>query len=223
MVEFIESALLAASTALAQLGVTFVEALPSVFAAVLFIIVGYVLGWIIKFIVVRLLKSAHFDDWMKEQNLSNSIGNKKLSELGGSIVKWYIFFIFLKQAVELIRLVTLNEVLGFWINFALLVIGALVVILAGLIIARYIRNAIESTKHSMKKIAGLVVEVTIVYIAVVMGIRLIGLPTGMLESAFLIAFAGFVFCISIIIGLSFGLALKDEAKIVVKEVKKRAK
>jgi hypothetical protein len=207
--------------AFSQLGAVFVLVLPSIIAALIFIVVGYFLGWIVKQLVVRLLKSAHFDDWMEEQNLSSSIANKKISQLGGSIVKWYIFFVFLKQAVELVKLVTLNEVLGFWINFALLVIAALVVILAGLIIARYIRNAIEATKSSMRKIAGLVVELTIVYIAVVMGIRLIGLPTAMLESAFLIAFAGFIFSISIVIGLSFGLALKDEAKVIVKEIKKR--
>ncbi len=222
MVDFVTESFTAINGALSQLATAFVAALPSVFAAILFIIVGYLIGWIIKQLVVRLLKSAHFDDWMQEQNLTSSIANKKLSVLGGSIVKWYIFFVFLKQATELIQLSTLNEVLGFWINFALLLIAALVVIIAGLIIARYVRNAIEATKHSLRKIAGIVIELTIVYISVVMGIRLIGLPTGMLESAFLIAFAGFIFSISIVIGLSFGLALKDEAKVIVKEIKKRS-
>jgi len=222
MVDFVTDTFNAVNSAFSQLITAFVAALPSVFAAILFIIVGYLIGWIIKQLVVRLLKSAHFDDWMQEQNLTSSIANKKLSVLGGSIVKWYIFFVFLKQATELIQLSTLNEVLGFWINFALLLIAALVVIITGLIIARYVRNAIESTKHSLRKIAGIVIELTIVYISVVMGIRLIGLPTGMLESAFLIAFAGFIFSISIVIGLSFGLALKDEAKVIVKEIKKRS-
>jgi len=222
MVDFVVESFNAVNGAFSQLVSAFVLSLPSIFAAILFIVIGYFLGWIVKQLVVRLLKSAHFDDWMQEQNLSNSIGNKKLSQLGGSIVKWYIFFVFLKQAVELVKLATLNEVLGFWINFALLLIAALVVIIAGLIIARYIRNAIESTKHSLRKISGIVIELTIVYITVVMSIRIIGLPTGMLESAFLIAFAGFIFSISIVIGLSFGLALKDEAKGIVKEIKKHS-
>ncbi|MFA6064447.1 MAG: hypothetical protein WCW44_05030 [archaeon] len=222
MVDFLNDSMTAVNGAFNQLITAFIAALPSVFAAILFIVVGYVIGWIVKQLVVRLLRTAHFDDWMQEQNLTSSIANKKLSVLGGSIVKWYIFFVFLKQATELIQLSTLNEVLGFWINFALLLIAALVVIIAGLIVARYVRNAIESTKHSLRKIAGIVIELTIVYITVVMGIRLIGLPTGMLESAFLIAFAGFIFSVSIVIGLSFGLALKDEAKVIVKEIKKRS-
>lgn len=220
MVDLFSDALTASYSALSQIGTGFVNSLPSVFSALILIIVGYLVGWLIKQIVIKLLKSAHLDDFFAEQRLGESIWNKSISQLSGSIAKWYIFFVFLKQAVELIQLSTINEVLGFWINFALLVIAALVVIIAGLIVARYVRNAIELSKNRMRKIGGLIVELTIVYIAVVMGIRIIGLPTGMLESAFLIAFAGFIFSLSIVIGLSFGLALKDEAKIIVKELKK---
>ncbi|MFA6269506.1 MAG: hypothetical protein WCW13_02945 [archaeon] len=221
MVDFFSSAIDASLAALVAMVSAGFSALPSVFSAIILIVVGYIVGWIVKQVVVRLLKSAHFDDFMSEQHLGESIWNKKLSNLAGSIVKWYVFFVFLKQAVELVQLATINEVLGFWINFALLIIAALVVIITGLIVARYVRNVIELSQSSIRKIAGLVVEVTIVYISVVMGIRIIGLPTGMLESAFLIAFAGFILALSVAIGLSFGLALKDEAKIIVKEVKKR--
>jgi len=199
----------------------FVSFLPSVIIGIVFMLAGYVIGWLAKKITMRILSMAHFDDWIAENNLSDSIGNKKLSEIAGSIVKWYIFFVFLRQGAALINLATLSEVLGFWINFALLLTAAIVVVLFGLIIARYIRNAIESTKQSFRKVIGLVVEVTIVYVSVVMGIRLIGLPTGVLESAFLIAFAGLILAVALIMGLSFGLALKDEARIIIKEVKRR--
>ena len=211
------------SVALSSVGNALIAALPSIFAAILFIVVGYVLGWIVKKIVVKFLRAADVDGWMKDQNLVSAIGGKKISDIAGSIVKWYIFFVFFKQAVELVNLLTLREAVGFWISYALLVIAAIIVIIAGLIIGRYARNAIGATKHSLKNIAGLVIELTIVYIAVVMGIRIVGLPTQLLEAAFLIAFAGFVIAISLAIGISFGFALKDEAKIVVKELKKTKK
>jgi len=204
-----------------QLGVAFAEQLPLIFAAAVLIIAGYVIGWLAKLFIVKLLKSFHLDDWIIENKLSNSIGNKKISEIGGSVVKWYVFFVFLKQAVTLVSLSTISEVLGFWINFSLTVIAAVVVVIAGLIIARYARNAIELTKHSFRKIAGLIVEVAIVYIAVVMGVKMIGLPTEMLEWAFLIAFGGFIFALALIVGLSFGFAMQDEAKIIVKELRKK--
>jgi hypothetical protein len=218
---FFSDLLSAFVSALSQVGGAFVSSLPNIVVAIVFIIIGYVLGCIVKYLVVRLLKSAHFDEWMQEQNLTDSIGNKKISTLGGSIAKWYIFFVFLKQAVELVKLSTINEVLGFWINFALLLIAAMVVILAGLIVGRYVRNIIESSRNSLRKVGGLVIELTLVYVAVVMAIRIVGLPTEMLEAAFLISFTGFILALSLIFGISFGLALKDEAKIIVKEIRRR--
>jgi MFS family permease len=221
MFEIVSTTINAFLSALTQLGSSLVAALPNVFAAIIFIIVGYIVGWLLKKLVVHLLKSAHLDDFMSEQHLVGSIWNKKISELAGSIAKWYVFFVFLQQAVELVQLSTLNQVLGFWINFALLFLAALVVMIMGLIVARYVRNVIELSKNPVRKISGLVIELTIVYIAIVMSIRIIGLPAGMLESAFLIAFAGIILALSIAMGLGFGLALKDEAKVIIKELRKK--
>ncbi len=221
MVDFVSDPIGAVFGAFGQLSSAFIGQLPLIFAAIILIVAGFIIGWLAKLFVVRLLRSFHLDDWIVENKLSNSIGNKKITEISGSVLKWYVFFVFLKQAVSLVSLSTISEVLGFWINFGLTVIAAVVVIIAGLIIARYVRNAIELTTHSFRKIAGLIVEVAIVYVAVVMGIKMIGLPTEMLEWAFLIAFAGFILALALIVGLSFGLAMQGEAKIIIKELRKK--
>jgi len=207
------------SVILEAIGLSIINSLPSLFVAILFIVIGYGIGILAKAIVVKGLQQTKIDQWMEEQNLVGAIGNKEVSGIAGSIVKWYLFFIFLKQAVEIVQLATLNDFLGFWINYMLLILGAIVLVLAGLIIGRYVRNAIESTSHSMKRITGLVLELVIVYVAVVMAIRTIGLPTNVLEIAFLIGVAGFVGSLGIAIGIAFGLALKEEARTIIKEQK----
>jgi hypothetical protein len=209
------------SVILEAIGLSIINSLPSLFVAILFIVIGYGIGILAKAIVVKGLQQTKIDQWMEEQNLVGAIGNKEVSGIAGSIVKWYLFFIFLKQAVEIVQLATLNDFLGFWINYMLLILGAIVLVLAGLIIGRYVRNAVESTSHSMKRITGLVLELVIVYVAVVMAIRTIGLPTNVLEIAFLIGVAGFVGSLGIAIGIAFGLALKEEARTIIKELKKK--
>lgn len=209
------------SVILEAIGISIINSLPSLFVSILFIVIGYGIGILAKAIVVKGLQQTKIDQWMEEQNLVGAIGNKEVSGIAGSIVKWYLFFIFLKQAVEIVQLATLNDFLGFWINYMLLILGAIVLVLAGLIIGRYVRNAIESTSHSMKRITGLVLELVIVYVAVVMAIRTIGLPTNVLEIAFLIGVAGFVGSLGIAIGIAFGLALKEEARTIIKELKKK--
>lgn len=199
----------------------FVNSIPMLTFVFVLIIVGYLFGIIVKFLAISLLKYVGLDDWFENQNLLAALGNKDLSEIIGSILKWYVFFIFLKQAVELINLFTIKEMLGFWISFILTLIAAFVVLVAGMIIGRYVRNSVEATKITMKKMIGLVLELMIVYVAFVMGIRMIGLPTQLLEYTFLIAVFGAVFAVSLMLGIGFGLALKDEAKTIVKEVKKK--
>lgn len=190
---------------------------------VIFVIVGYIFGILAKILISKVLGVMGVDEWFEQQSLLAAIGNKNFSDVIGSIAKWYIFFIFLKQSVELVNLVTLNEVLGFWIQYALLLIVAIGVVIAGLIIGRFVRNAIETTTHSLKRIFGLVLELMIVYIAVVMAISILGLPTMLLEFAFLISLTGFVLSMSIMVGIGFGFALKDEAKSIIKEFKKPTK
>jgi hypothetical protein len=201
----------------------FLDILPNLVVAIAFIILGYILGLIAKAVIVRIFSLVGIDEWFEEQNLLAAIGNKNFSEIAGTIAKWYLFFIFIKQAVEIVNLVTLNQVLGFWIQYALLAIVAIGVIIGGLIIGRFARNAIEATGHSLRRVIGLMLELIIAYIAFVMGISIVGLPTYLLESAFIIAFFGMIFALSLMIGLGFGLALKDEAKTVIKELKKSTK
>lgn len=206
-----------------QIWASFLLILPNLLVAILFVIIGYIIGVFAKIAIVKIFNKVGLDDWFEEQNLLAAIGNKNFSEIAGTIAKWYLFFVFLKQAIEIVNLMTLNEVLGFWIQYALLIIVAIGVVIGGLIIARFVRNAVETSSHSMKRIFGLSLELLIAYIAFVMGISIVGLPTFLLESAFIIAFFGITFAVSLMVGLGFGLALKDEAKDVIKELKKSSK
>jgi len=199
----------------------FVNSIPVLTFVFVLVVIGYLFGLLVKFLAISLLKYVGLDDWFENQNLLAALGNRDLSEIIGSILKWYVFFIFLKQAVELINLFTIQEMLGFWISFILTLIAAFVVLIFGMIVGRYVRNAVEATKVAMKKMLGLVLELMIVYVSFVMGIKMVGLPTQLLEYTFLIAVFGAVFAMSLMMGIGFGLALKDEAKTIVKEIKKK--
>ncbi len=196
-------------------------ATPSIVLAIFLIIIGYIIGFIAKFVLSHLVTATGVDDWFENQHLLAAIGDKNLSEIIGSIAKWYIFFIFLKQAFEIINFVTLNNFIGTLVNFVLALIVAIIVMIIGLIVGRYARNMINESKNYFRKFIGHAAELMIVYVAFVMGVRIVGLPSQLLEWTFLIAFSGLVFAVSLIIGLGFGLALKDDAKVIIKELRKK--
>jgi hypothetical protein len=96
-------------------------------------------------------------------------------------------------------------------------------IIVGLLLARYARNSVQATTHKYKRPVALVLELAIIYLSVVLALRTVGIPVTILEDAFRIAFAAFSLVVAIVIGLSFGLAFREDAQKLVGELRKVGK
>lgn len=221
MADIISQTVEAIYSAFSQLGSALVVSLPGLVAAVIIIVIGWVVAVICKKIVIAFLQKARVDGWMEEQNLVNAIGNKEISVIAGSVVKWYVIIVFLAQSVELIQLKVLKDLamaVVFW--FPSLILAG-IIMLTGLILGRYARNAVEATKHAFRHSAGLVLEIVIIYVSLVMAVQTIKLDATILIVAFALAVGGFVIAIGVAAGISFGFALRDEAKTAVKGLRKK--
>jgi len=192
-------------------------------AVIIIVLVGYLVAKIVKQIVVKLLQSTKIDQWVDEQNLTAAIGGREVSDLAGSIVKWWIVVVVLQQSLRVLQLDVLGGYLGAIANWIMVALVALVMVIVGLLIARYARNAIQATAHSYKRTLGIALELVIIYVVVVVALRTMGFPVQLLEDAFRIAFFAFALVVAIIIGISFGLAFREDAQRLVSEIKKTTK
>ncbi len=194
--------------------------LPNLVAAIIIVVIGWVIGVVLKKIVMTVLQSLKIDQWMEEQNLSPALGGQEVSGLVGSFVKWYVIAVFLAQAASTFQLFVLGDFLLSLAGFIPVLLVALVIFAIGILIARYVRNAVEATTHSHRKTIALIVEISIIYLAIVVALRSIGIEVQILEDVFKIAFMAFALTIAIIAGISFGFAFKEDAKRVLKEFQK---
>jgi len=206
--------------------------LLSVVGAMILLVIGWVLGNIVKHITVRVLKSTKVDKWFDEQNLSDAIGGKEISVLTGSILKWYIIVLFLAAAAEIVRLKSLQAFLEGLQTYVPLVLGGIIVFIAGLLLARYARNSIESTKHKMKKVAGVLAEAIIVLFSGVLALTLALGENGpaymdviaeylkIFIHPFIVAFA---YMLAIVIGIQLLTTFGDDIKKIMADVKKSLK
>ena len=208
------------NTAVGQLVISFISSIPSIIIAIVLLAIGYIVAVIARMIIVTILDATMIDKWFEEQNLSVALGGKKVSTIVGLFAQWYIIAIFLAQSVSTFQLATLRDFLTKLADYIPLVLAALVIFAAGLLVARYIRNAVDSTKYKFKKTVGLVVEILIVYIALVIALQNIGVNVEILVNLFNIALTAFVLAMAIIVGISFGFAFKGEAKKFVDDLKK---
>lgn len=184
-------------------------------------VIGYIIGWLVKKFVIKVFESLRLDEWLEEQNLSAAIGGKTISSVIGSLIKWSIIALFLARGVQDFEFTAFQTALEkLVIVFIPNLILAIIIGLIGLIIGRYVRNLIEVSMTKFRKVLGFGTELLIIYMAIVIALQQVGIPTEILLEAFKIGFGGFVLAIVIAVGMAFGLASIGDAKEILKKLKK---
>ncbi len=215
----------------------FVKVVPGIIAAIIIVLIGWVVARIIKQVVIKILQSTKIDQWIDEQNLTAAIGGKEVSALVGSLTKWYVMGIFLAQAVGWLKLdifsAYLERIFVFShsnpspIFFSLL--GGVVVMTAGLLVARYFRNLIEATTFRVKKVLGVIAEAIVLIFAGVLALTLIvgadiaSVIVDLLELFLTPFIQAFAWVLAIVVGISLLINSKTELKKISEELKKAVK
>ncbi len=195
-----------------------VAALPGVIAAILLLLFGYLVGALIGHIVKKVLdKTKVISIIIKKLGLNQELGKWDISGFFGLIVKWYIFIVFLNPAAQVVSLSTLSiffSSVALWIPNIIL---AIVIALAGYILAEYIAKKIRETKAKKNSLMAQGAKIiTIIFVALI-ALKQIGIEVSVAETSFLIMLGGVMLALAI----AFGLGFKDEARGIVKEIRKR--
>jgi hypothetical protein len=215
----------------------FVKVVPGIIAAIIIVLIGWVLARIIKQVVIKILQSTKVDQWIDEQNLTAAIGGKEVSVLVGSLTKWYVIGIFLAQAVGWLQLDIFSSYLERIFVFSnsnpsplfFSLLGGVVVMVAGLLIARYFRNIIEATTFKLKKFFGILAEAIVVVFAgmlaltIIVGPEIATVVVRLLEIFITPFIQAFAWVLAVVVGISILINSKEELKKVSAELRKAVK
>lgn len=206
----------------ALLGVwnSFVNIVPGLVGALIVVLLGYIVALLLERVVVHVLQMGMLDKWVEERNLDGAIGKIKLSVIFGALLKWYIFVLFLAQSLYLVNLSVLSMFVAIMVNYIPVASASIVLVVLGLLIARYVANKITLTDHKYKKSAAVVAEVVIAYMAIVMGLENLGVRVTVLLDAFRIGFTVFIVIAAIALGLYFAFAYRREIHELAKSFKR---
>ena len=199
-----------------------VDAVPGIIAAIIVLIVGYIVACILGRIVRGILEKINFDKWVVQKtDLTRVLGKFKLSRFLGTITKWYTFILFLPTAAGLIYLEPLSAFLLEVARWIPNVIVAVILALIGLMAADYVDHRITETKAKAAGTIAWIAKVVIYVFTVLIVLAQIGIRVEVARSSFLIVLAGIMLGIALMIGIGFGLALQDEAKKLIQKAKKK--
>jgi hypothetical protein len=199
-----------------------VGAVPGIIAALVVLIVGYLIALLISSIVEKLLGKIKFDEWVFEKTrMSHAVGRFDLTHVLGLLAKWYIIVLFLGAAAEVVALGTLSSFLTKLSEWIPQVIVGVVIGLFGVLAGMYVEKRVVETKAKGAKIVAAVAKWVIYVFTALIVLDQVGVQVAMAQNSFLIILGGVILMLALLVGISFGLAFRDDAKKIISDVKKK--
>lgn len=217
---YLESTGQALLNPLTELWNRIVDVVPGVLAAAIVLIIGYIIAAAFGLIFHRFLYAAKIDAHLKKAGLSHSIGFLNIANLGGALLKWYIFALFLVQAAGFLRLGILSEQLSRLAGWLPSLFAAVIIMLVGLIISDFFADRMLHAKRRGVRVFSSVVRWFAIIFVALIALGKIGIDVSLASNTVLLLIGGAALGLAIAFGIGFGYAMKDEAKIVMKHLKR---
>lgn len=188
---------------------------PRLLGAVIVFLIGLLVAWAIKNVVVRVAGWLRLDLLAEKLELKSSfekVGLRlKVDQLLGWIVKWFVIVAALIAATDILQWPEITQFLREVVFYLPNVFIAVVVLLAGMLLANFVRNVVHKAVMAAKLesadfLAG--VSRWAIFIFALMA-ALVQLQIA--EELIRMLFAGLVAMLALAAGLAFGLGGKEHA------------
>ena len=199
----------------------FVRIIPNLVAAIVVLIIGVFVAVILGHALRVILDKTRLDDALRKLNLTKAVGHTDVPALLGELLKWWIVIVFLQQAVSLVDLGTLTDLLSRFVIWLPKLLVAVVVILVGIAAAHFVEMKIaEHTKLKGMRLVGLILRWLIVIMVALVALKNIGIDVQLIEQLFLYVIVALAAGIALALGIALGLGLKKESEGFIKTLKK---
>lgn len=188
-----------------RVGALLVKLLPTL----TFLIIGLVVGLIVKAVLLRLLKAIRFDSLCDRSGLSAALARsgvrRRPSTLVGRLTFWVIFLLFTFMAVDALNLQATANLMSGIIAFLPHLLAALLLLLAGWLLSNFIAEAaliglVNAQVQEARLLANLI-RWGILIFTFAMVLTQLGIAKEIVVAAFSIVFGGIVMALAIAIGL----------------------
>ena len=192
------------------------SALPPLAAALLLLLVGWLLALLGRAIVSGVLRRVGLD------RLAERLGiDQALSQLGieasisgvlGRVAYWFILLVFVLAAANRLGLVGVTEALRIFIGYLPSVLAAALILFLGVVLGRFLGNAVgtfaEQAGVSGGRVLGQAVRFFVIALTAILAMEQLNLETRLLSTIAVIV----VGALALSMGLAFGLGSRDLAR-----------
>ena len=190
--------------------------LPNLLAGIVVFAIGLVLAWLVKALVIKIIKLAKLDAAFARSGLTEALQKMAVrdtpAKLVGRMFYWLVAFIFFILALKVMKVPVIDQLLEKLVLYLPNVFVALIILTIGWLLGNFLGRAalIASVNAGVKLSSQLSrgVKGLIMVFALVMAFEQLGIGRKTMVAAFTIAFGGIVLALA----LAFGLGGKDQAR-----------
>jgi hypothetical protein len=183
--------------------------MPHILAFLLLFAVGLALGWLLKILSERMLRTFRFDRLVESLELKETLHRWSikipLSRLLARIIGWIVIFIFTIISLRALQIPAVEGLLQRFFLYLPNVIIAAVILFLGYILSNFLgRAALIASVNAGIKLADLIgklVRLAVFLIAATMSLEQLGIGSITVIIAFGIVFGGIVFALALAFGI----------------------
>jgi hypothetical protein len=203
-----------------------VRFVPGLLAALLILIIGLVIGWVVRVVARRALVVAKFDHFCDSSGVSQILSRADIgaapSGLVATVLFWLVFLTFLMAGLRALDVDVINRLISEFFLYLPRILAALAILLVGFLLANFLSRAallaaVNAGVPSPRAIS-IVVKFLITILSFAMALEQLQIAKTIVIAAFIISFGA----VMLGLALAFGLGGREVARRVLERQLKDA-
>ena len=204
----------------------FITFFPNLLAMIVIVGVGFLVAWLVRRGMLRVMKALNFDAWADRMGLTAVLRKGDLwtkpAIAASSMVFWVIMIISIMAGLSALKVRAVDTLVNQFFLYLPRAFSAVLILVFGYVIAGFIGRAVliaaVNSGYNYAKLLAEAVRLLLTVLILAMALEQLSVAPGIVIAAFSITFGGIVIALAI----SFGVAGIDAAKRMIerKEEKK---
>lgn len=197
--------------------------LPALLAGTIILLIGVILGSIVKKIVIGVLNVLKIEAYLKRYGILDDKAEHAWTIILAEIARWFVIILFLIPTADVWRLPQITTILNTFLLYLPNVFVAAIIGLVGLVFARIAADLVQaSTKGLSAEVSKTIASITRVAITIFVLLAVLN-QLGVAQDLIRILFTGFVAMIALAGGIAFGLGGQETARAILDSIRKKVK
>jgi hypothetical protein len=199
--------------------------LPNLLAMITILIIGFLIAWVVKLILMRFLKAVHFDRASERWGLTQILSKGGMAYSPASLLSlffyWVIVLITLILGINALDVAATQNFIVRFFNYLPNLFAALLILVVGYLIAIFLGQAtlIAAVNAQMEtaRFLGRAVRWFIIILSLTMALYHLGIAEKVIVVAFTIFFGG----VALALAIAFGWGGRELAKDFLEKIYRR--